>query len=69
LARAELVRFFLWRAGADLDRNTVRTIALGELGAQAIPEHRCVSILVVDRGQSKQQVFPATANLPSEVNP
>lgn len=68
-ARAELVKFFLFRAGADLDRNRVRTISLGEFAAQRGPDDRTVSILLLNHGRSKQQFNPAVGNVPSEVAP
>jgi hypothetical protein len=69
LARAELVRFFLWRAGADLERNVVHTIGLGAAGSQPSPDHRCVLIWVGSRGYAKRQIYPAVGNLPSELAP
>ncbi len=65
VARGDLVEFFLFRASADVDNNTMLQTPSGEIGSSATKEFRYVDIAVTSPGVSKQQVWSPASNLPS----
>jgi hypothetical protein len=67
-ARTGLVEYFLFRAGADLRRNTIVQLPEGERGASATPAWRYVEITVPWRGFAKHTVWSTARGLPSEVH-
>lgn len=65
--RAFLVKFFLWRCGADTDHNRFIEISKGESRASIGPEWRYVAVKITTSGTGRQQHHSVNANLPSEV--
>ena len=63
------MKFFLFRAKADLDNNHVYPAALGEEGAKRGPEWRYVRIRVLGRPLLKQQVWGRATSVPGEAPP
>jgi hypothetical protein len=68
-ARVDHIKFFLFRAGADLDNNHVYPAALGKEGAKAGPEWRYVRIRVLGHPLRKQQVWGRATSVPGEAPP
>jgi outer membrane protein OmpA-like peptidoglycan-associated protein len=68
-ARASLIEFFLFRAGADLDHNRVITSSQGETGAKTGPEWRFVELSLRGRALAKRQVWGPTIGVPAEAAP
>jgi len=65
-ARSQLVEFFLWRASADLDNNSILHLSSGEHGAAATRDWRYVALTIILKGVSRQQVWTPASGLPSE---
>jgi hypothetical protein len=65
-ARAELIQFFLWRAGADLDNNRIRVVPMGEVDAKRGSEWRYVTIRVSGNPEEKRQVWSPAEGVPAE---
>ena len=68
-ARVDHIKFFLFRAGADLDNNHVYPAALGREGAKAGPEWRYVRIRVLGHPLFKQQKWGRATSVPGEAPP
>lgn len=65
-SRSHLLEFFLWRASADLENNTILHLSSGEHGAAATRDWRYVAITIIWKGASRQQVWTPASRLPSE---